>query len=169
VLPIAMRLDPGMFDVPLENRMEYVHTRDVGLAFANAVSHPEVWGKTLHIGGGPRCQYTYRQIADQVLDGLGVGALPDEAFGATPFATDWLDTEESQRLLQYQYHTLDDYVRDMKAFLGFRRHLVRLTRPVVRYWLLKQSPYLYPDRAAWVPALLHKIKMLKHPPGAELR
>jgi UDP-glucose 4-epimerase len=52
--PIALRLDPCMFDIPLENRMEYVHTRDVGLAFANAVSSPEVWGKILLIGGGPR-------------------------------------------------------------------------------------------------------------------
>ncbi|MCK4448976.1 MAG: NAD(P)-dependent oxidoreductase, partial [Anaerolineae bacterium] len=31
-LPLAIQLDPGMFDVPLDNRMEYVHTRDVGLA-----------------------------------------------------------------------------------------------------------------------------------------
>ena len=57
-LPVALRLDPGMFDIPLDNRMEYVHTRDVGLAFANAVSSPGVWGKILLIGGGLRCQYT---------------------------------------------------------------------------------------------------------------
>jgi UDP-glucose 4-epimerase len=167
-LPIAMKMDPGMFDVPLENRMEYVHTRDVGLAFANAVSTPGVWGKTLLIGGGPRCQYTYRQITAQVLGGLGVGELPDEAFSSTPFATDWLDTDESQRLLRYQRHTLDDYVRDLKAYLGFRRHLVRALRRVARYWLLQQSPYLYPDRAGWLAALIYKIKMLKSPPEVEL-
>jgi len=46
-----------MFDVPLDNRMEYAHTRDVGLAMANAVSSEEVWGKILLIGGGARCQY----------------------------------------------------------------------------------------------------------------
>jgi UDP-glucose 4-epimerase len=149
-LPLAIKADPGMFDVPLENRMEYVHTRDVGLAFANAVSSPEVWGKVLLIGGGPRCQYTYREITAQVLEGMGVGPLPDEAFGRVPFPTDWLDTEESQRLLAYQRYTLDDYVRDMQGRLGHRRRLVRVVRPLVRYVLLKQSPHYQAGRAGWV-------------------
>ncbi len=151
VFPLAMKMDPGMFDVPLDNRIEYVHTRDVGLAFANAVSNPAVWGKTLHIGGGPRCHYLYRQVTDKVLDGMGIGPLPADAFTTTPFPTDWLDTEESQRLLHYQRYTLDDYVKDMKKMLGLRRHLVRLTRPLVRRWLLNQSPYLrtrQPTRSA---------------------
>ena len=39
-MPISLKLDPGMFDVPLANRMEFVHTRDVGLAVANAASQP---------------------------------------------------------------------------------------------------------------------------------
>ena len=59
-LPLALKLDPGMFDVPLNNRIEYIHTRDVGLALANAVSSDDIWGKTLLIGGGPRCQFTYQ-------------------------------------------------------------------------------------------------------------
>jgi len=169
VLPIAMKMDPGMFDVPLDNRMEYVHTRDVGWAFANAVNHPDVWGKTLHIGGGLRCQYLYREITEKVLDAMGVGPLPEAAFTSTPFPTDWLDTAESQHLLHYQRHTLDDYVADMAARLGYRRVLVRAFRPLVRYWLLTQSAHLHPDRADWVPALLYKIKMLKNPPRVEFR
>ena len=97
-LPLAMKLDPAMFDIPLDNRMEFVHTRDVGQAIANAVHETNVWRRTLLIGGGARCQYTYRQIARQVLAGLGVGMLPEEAFGTVPFPTDWLDTTESQAL-----------------------------------------------------------------------
>lgn len=168
VLPIAMKMDPGMFDVPLDNRMEYVHTQDVGLAFANAVSSRDVWGKTLLIGGGPRCQYTYREITTKVLAGMGVDMLPDEAFGSTPFPTDWLDTAESQRLLQYQRYTLDDYVQHMQALMGFRRHLVRAFRPLIRYFLLKQSPNLHPDRLGWIATLLYKIKTLKSPPEVEI-
>ena len=141
-LPLAMQLDPGMFDVPLSNRMEFVHTRDVGLAIANAISSQDVWGKVLLIGGGPRCQYTYREIAGQVLDAMGVGMLPQEAFGSTPFATDWVDTTESQRLLNYQRRDLGHYVREMRARLGCRRHLIQLFRPIVRHWLLSKSPYL---------------------------
>jgi UDP-glucose 4-epimerase len=141
-LPIAMRLDAGMFDVPLDNRMEFVHTRDVGLAIANAVSSQEIWEKILLIGGGSRCQYSYREIAWQVLDTLGVGMLPENAFGSTPFCTDWVDTTESQKLLNYQRRDLEHYVQEMRARLGFRRHLIHLFRPVVRHWLLSKSPYL---------------------------
>ena len=140
-LPIAMRLDSGMFDVPLDNRMEFVHTRDVGLAIANAVSNQDVWGKILLIGGGSRCQYYYREIAQRVLDAVGVGMLPENAFGSTAFCTDWVDTTESQKLLHYQRRDLEHYVEEMRAQLGFRRHLIRLFRPIVRHWLLSKSPH----------------------------
>lgn len=140
-LPLAIRLDPAMFDVPLDNRMEFTHTRDVGVAIANGVSSEEIWGKILLIGGGPRCQYTYREIVGRILEAMDVGMLPEEAFGSTPFCTDWVDTAESQRLLDYQRRDLGDYVREMVPLLGFRRHLIRLFRPIVRWWLLRKSPY----------------------------
>ncbi len=140
-LPLALKLDPGMFDVPLNNRMEFVHTRDVGLALANAVESTEIWGKVLLIGGGPRCQYIYREIVERVLDATGVGMLPEEAFGTTPFCTDWMDTAESERLLRYQQRDINDYTRDMVALMGYRRHLARVFRPIVRASLLKKSPY----------------------------
>jgi nucleoside-diphosphate-sugar epimerase len=141
-LPLTMKLDPGMFDVPLDNRLEFVHTRDVGLALASAVSSDDVWGKLLLIGGGAHCQYHYRTVASRILGAMGVGMLPDGAFGSLPFCIDWMDTAESQRLLSYQQRDLDDYIRDMVALLGYRRFLIRLFRPFVRRWLLGKSPYL---------------------------
>lgn len=155
VLPLAIRLDPGMFDVPVDNRIEFVHTRDVGLALANALSNTEVWGKTLLIGGGPGCQFTYRDMVGRILDAMGVGMLPEEAFGSTPFCTDWLDTAESQSLLRYQQRDLDDYIRDMVTLLGFRRCLIRVFRPFVRRWLLAKSPYYLPQRHQVLPGHLH--------------
>jgi nucleoside-diphosphate-sugar epimerase len=168
-LPIHIKLDPGMFDVPLDNRMEYIHTRDAGLALANSAYSQDVWGKVLLIGGGPRCQYRYREITEKVLEGIGVGMLPDEAFATTPFPTDWLDSAESQRLLQYQCHTLDDYVEDMQRLLGIKRQLIRVFRPLVRYMLLSQSPHLHPDKPGWVASLTDWIKASKSPSGLEMR
>jgi UDP-glucose 4-epimerase len=140
-LPFSLKLDPAMFEIRLDNRMEYVHNRDVGLALANAVGSSEIWGKILHIGGGHRCQYIYREIVEKVMDGVGVGMLPEEAFSSRPFSTDWIDTEESQRLLHYQRYTLDDYIREFSAKLGMRRYLARVFRPLVRLALLARSPY----------------------------
>jgi nucleoside-diphosphate-sugar epimerase len=148
-LPITMILDAGMFDVPLSNRIEFMHTRDLGLALANGVRSEEIWGKVLLVGGGPRCQYIYREVAERVLEGMGVGMLPDDAFSTTPFCVDWMDTTESQQLLRYQQRDLDDYVQDMARLLGIRRHLVRVFRPFVRVWLLSKSPYARPPRTWW--------------------
>jgi nucleoside-diphosphate-sugar epimerase len=164
-LPLAMRMDPGMFDVPPDNRMEYVHTRDAGLAFARAATSSEVWGKVLLIGGGPRCQYVYREIMTTVLDAMGVGALPEDAFSTVPFPTDWLDTAESERLLCYQRRTLEDYVCDMRAKLGPRVALVRAFRPLVRFFLLQQSPYGHGPHSTWLRTTMHGLKMLRGRPA----
>ena len=148
VLPLSVRPDPGMFDVPLNNRIEFVHTRDVGVALAHAVESDAIWGKVLLIGGGPRCQVTYREMMTSILTAMGVGPLPDAAFTEVPFATDWLDTRESERLLRYQHRTLVDFTRDLVARLGPRRLLARVFRPFVRAWLLRQSPQVQRARRA---------------------
>jgi nucleoside-diphosphate-sugar epimerase len=141
VSPLRMVPSADMFDPPLKNRMEFVHTRDVGLACANAVASEEAKGKILLIGGGPRCQTTYGDFLGKMLETMGLGRLPEKAFGTEPYGMDWLDTEESQRLLQYQHHTIDDYVDEMKSIVGYRRHLARIFRPIARWYLLRQSPY----------------------------
>lgn len=153
-LPLAIQLDPGMFDVPLENRIEFLHTYDAGVAVANAAASPDVWGKILLIAGGPRCQFLYGELVARILTAMGVGMLPESAFSQVPFCTDWMDTRESEALLHYQQRTLDDYIRDMVALLGFRRTLIRLFRPFIRAALLNRSPY-YPRgrrRVAYEPA-----------------
>lgn len=140
-LPLRLQLDPGMFDVPLDNRMEFTHTRDVGVAIANAIETDKVWGQTWQIGGGLGCQYIYREIVSRSLQAFGLGMLPEEAFGSTSFPTDWVDTVESQRLLNYQTRDLGDFLAEMQTSLGARRHLIRLLRPLARWYLLRKSPY----------------------------
>ena len=139
-MPMQMIFDPAMFEVPLNNRIEFVHRLDVARAIANALETEDVWGGLWLIGGGPRNQYIYREMATKILEAMGVGMLPDAAFSQTPYPTDWLDTTESQRLLHFQQLTLDDYVAEMRRMLGWRRIFVRLFRPMVRAWLLNQSP-----------------------------
>jgi UDP-glucose 4-epimerase len=141
VPPIAVRAPhPMMFRVPLATRIEVIHPADAGLAVARAVVHPDVWGRVLNVGGGPRCQLVYREYLGTFLDAMGVGRLPDEAFSTEPYVTDWLDTEESERLLGYQRHGFDDVVRETAALLGWRRPLASLFRPLVRAGILRMSP-----------------------------
>ncbi len=139
-LPMRLVLDPAMFEVPLDNRIEFVHRNDVSLAIANALECEQVWGRTWLIGGGPSCQLYQRELVVSVLDAVGVGMLPEEAFPDEPYPTDWLDTIESQEILDFQRHTLKDYIQELRVKLGFRRHLIRFFRPIIRAWLLSKSP-----------------------------
>lgn len=138
-LPVRLVLDTAMFDVPLDNRIEFVHTRDVGVAIANGVESQEIWGKTWLIGGGSRCQLYQRQLVEEILDAVGVGMLPEDAFTREPYPVDWLDTRDSQRVLRFQRRTLRDYTRELRQRLGFRRALIRLFAPLIRLWILAHA------------------------------
>jgi nucleoside-diphosphate-sugar epimerase len=140
-IPIQLIMDPAMFLIPLTNRIEYVHTLDVGVAIANAIQTEEVFYKTLLIGGGERCQLRYGDMLGAFMQVLGQAPLPQRAFNTVDYSVDWLDTRESQQLLKYQQRTYDDYVGALTALLGPWLPLVRWCRPVVRWLILRQSPY----------------------------
>ncbi|MFX0107963.1 MAG: NAD(P)-dependent oxidoreductase, partial [Candidatus Hodarchaeota archaeon] len=55
--------------------------------------------------------------------------------------TDWLDTEESQNLLQYQTRSFEEFVVEYSAAIGFKRHLAKLFRTKAMKQLLGYSPY----------------------------
>ena len=142
VPPLSLRSPhPIMFRIPLTTRIEVIHTYDAGLAVANGIYSNEIWGRTLLIGGGPSCQILYREYLSRMLEMMGIGMLPDSAFGTEPYSTDWLDTEESQRLLNYQRYSFDDIVQDLAHIVGYKRLLTALVRPVARWWILRMSPF----------------------------
>ena len=132
---------PIMFTIGLNNRIESLHADDAGLALARALTTPQVWGRVLFVGGGPSCQLTYREYLARLLGAMGIDPLPDEAFSTAPYATDWLDTTESDALLHYQRHTFDDIAEAVAASLGWKRRLVPVARPVARAAILRLSPY----------------------------
>jgi len=139
---------PKMFDTPPGQRTEFVHPDDVGLALANAVACDEVWGKTLLIGGGASSQLYFRDFVGRMMESMGIGRLPDKAFATTACAfSDWIDTMESQRLLHYQRHSFDDFTKEIAASLGPTRYALRLLSPLVRWWMLSQSPYYKASKA----------------------
>jgi nucleoside-diphosphate-sugar epimerase len=122
--------------------MEFVHPQDVGLATAKAVASPEAWGKTLLIGGGPGCQITHREFIKKTMKAAGIGNLPDSAFAPPPSSPmDWVDSTEAQRILQYQRHSFEDFVREVPSAFGPARHLVRALAPLIRRRMLRQSPF----------------------------
>ena len=72
---------------------------------------------------------------------MGVPPLPDDAFSSTVYATDWIDTTESEALLRYQRHDFDDIAEAIAASLGWKRRLVPLVGPLARRAIRRLSPY----------------------------
>ena len=147
VPPLAARaMHPIMYSIPLNTRIEMVHTHDVGLAIANGMYSP-IWGKIWLIGGGSNCQVHYRDYLNRALGDIGLKPPPDHAFApdSKPYCTDWLDTTESQALLHYQRHSFDEITRDVLTATkptGMVAWLLPLARPLIRHQMLKLSPYL---------------------------
>jgi nucleoside-diphosphate-sugar epimerase len=135
------RFEPALFHAELDSRMEFIHPTDAGLAIANAVNTIEVWGRTLLVGGGRRCQMTYGSFVRQLM--ADIGGMPSTAFappGSSSYM-DWVDSAESQRILTYQQRSMADLVSDRRAAFGRTGRLVPALAPLLRHWLLRQSPY----------------------------
>ena len=121
----------------------------MGVAFANAVT-ADVAGKVLLIGGGKDAQMLARDFFGKVMEAMGLDPLPDSVF-KTPtspeeyYYTDWLDTEESQKLLQYQSRSYEDYLKELQDSIGVKRHLFRLVRGQAAKRILADSPYYEDD------------------------
>ncbi len=150
VPPVKLDFDRSMvkvlFDIPLEQRVEFVHTRDVGVACANAAT-AEVVHKVLLIGGGKESQMLNREFLSKTLDAYGLAMPPDIAFKIPKndddwFYTDWLDTDESQRLLNYQNISFEEFIAEIKKKMGLKRSLFKLVSPIARWYLKRKSPYL---------------------------
>ncbi|MBD3191047.1 MAG: NAD-dependent epimerase/dehydratase family protein [Candidatus Heimdallarchaeota archaeon] len=138
-----LKFDPLMYEVPLDTNMEFIHVKDVARAIANGLKTPELWNKTLLVAGGVNCRATYKEFMREMLNTFGIGSLPDNAFGNKPFHCGFMNTKESQRLLNYQNHTFEDILNELKAKTKIIRFFARIFRPIIRWYLLKQSPYYH--------------------------
>lgn len=144
-LKISLDIDAYAFNIPLDQRFEFVHTRDVGVAIANSVT-VNTDNKVLLIGGGEKCQMLYREYLTRTLEATGIGMLPESAFRVPKndfdwYYTDWMDTREAQELLQFQNLTFKDYLEEFKKNLGIMGKLAKMFRSYAKKKLLKNSPY----------------------------
>ena len=140
-----------MFEFSPDARFEFIHPADAATAFARAVTCEEAIGRILNIAGGEKCRTTHYEFCNELMSALGIGPVPREAFVRTElrrFFGDWLDTEESQRLLQYQRRGLGDQQADMRKALGAIAPLIRLLRPIITWFVVRSSPYLRENRRA---------------------
>jgi len=160
-------LDPILFEIPLDQRIEFVHSRDVARACVNSLSEDAVH-RVLHVGGGDGSRMLQRDFLTRILEATGLGMLPEAAFlvpekDSDWFYTDHMDTEEAQALLHYQVYTFDDYLEEISKRLGARKAVARLIGPAARLYFSSKSPYF---RAHWRRKLgLPNPRGIRKPPS----
>lgn len=135
----------AIFDTSSTGRVEVIHNDDAALAFANAVDCDDAIGKILFVGGGEKCRASAIEFYNKVFTAMGLGPIVTAQVlrpGPAYFFGDWLDTAESQALLRFQRHSLEDILNELKTNIGWKRWLLWMGRPVVRQMLKRGSPHL---------------------------
>ncbi len=146
--PLVFRL---LFELSPDNPLETIHTEDAALAQVNAITKREAWRKTLLIGGGADNQIKQGDMLGSLFEVLALD-MPAKAFGKSPYYTCWMDTSESQALLQYQRHSFEEIHQELMARVGFFRWLLKILSPITRRMLLRLSgPWNGdPPRGKWI-------------------
>ncbi len=154
----AGAISPFIFEFHPDTRVEFTHPRDLALALANSLFADALVGKVWGLGGGAAGRTTYREWLNEALGALGIAPLPREAFGPHRFYTDWLDSESTQAILDYQRHSYADYLVEIRASLGAAGKIAPLFGGVARRYALLSSPH-YAEahgKQPWLPALTEK-------------
>lgn len=133
-----------MFSIAANARLEYVHPKDVATAMANAIGNPLAIGKKFFLGGGKSCQTTWGEFNSLFLVAMGCAPFPASVFGTQGYYTDWMDTEESQRVLQFQDHSLADYRAELDRKFKWARPFLFPFRGLILRYLASQSPNYTP-------------------------
>jgi len=141
-----IKLRPIMFYMPLDTPVEIIHAKDVALAMVNAIEKDDLWGQIFNLGGGKDCQTKFGNNLNDMLKIMGFGKdfLPNSAFATASFHCGWYDVTETmkiQNLLHFQKHNLQDFYAEVKKWIGIKRFLIPLVRPILRKLILRKSDF----------------------------
>jgi nucleoside-diphosphate-sugar epimerase len=143
--PDAMRFS---YLLPYDRRSQAIDVRDAALAIAKAVHLPGLDSRAFVVGGGEGWQVTGGEMSNRMTGALGMppapreaSRLPDPDVDASWFYENWVDTSESQSVLQYQRYSFDQYLGEFARGLGPARFIMPLFAKAIQKTMLKQSAY----------------------------
>ncbi len=138
-----------MFNLHPEARMEMILDRDAALALLNGITylmeHGTKGGRVFILGGGKvkGWQLQVQDLLGQLFGSLDL-PLPDRKYFAKDLSRqyiDWYDTNEAQKLFQFQRHELSFYFDHLKNMYGKYRFIIRLFNKVILKKIVSHSPH----------------------------
>lgn len=135
-----------LFGIPLEQKIEIIHSYDAARSMINALGNDRAVKRIFFGGGGKECQTYQKEFIFPYLKTMGMSGMPDNVFikpqsDSDWYYTHWMDTTESQEVLQYQNITYDQYLKDQKKPNILNRLLMFFIGPFIKRSLIKKSPY----------------------------
>ncbi|MCK4287356.1 MAG: hypothetical protein KAX18_14190, partial [Candidatus Lokiarchaeota archaeon] len=93
-----------------------------------------------------QCQILFRDNINDVLEimGFGRGFLPDEAFSKYHTHCGFFDDQETsylESILMFQNFTLEDFYAEVKKWIGIKRYLIPIVKPIIRWYILRKSEF----------------------------
>jgi len=139
-----------LFEFPLDCRNEIILDSDAAVAIVSAseklVNTNEINSEMYFIGGGKEngCQINNKKMIKSMFEAMGIGMLSENCFikDNSLFSMDWYDTEESNKILDYQIHTFSDYLDILKSKTESGGFFVKYMAPKLKKTMELQSPYL---------------------------
>ena len=129
------RLVQAMMQVDANNPLEYVHQADIARAFVNAIDNPAAKRAVFLLGGGKHCQITQIQLVQALMGASGM-RFSAQDLGNEPYYTQWLDTSDSQAVLNYQQVSFADYQAVVEHKMRFIKRLVSPIRGLAKLGFL---------------------------------
>ena len=109
------RIDPLMFHMPLETKIEIASGRDTARAFVLGLEKKDqVQGRIFNLGGGESCRCSYRELLKGCFDiyGLNYGHLDETGFANHNFHCGFYkDGDELNDILNFRSDSLESYYR----------------------------------------------------------
>ncbi len=124
-----------MYEIPYDQRMEFIHPHDVAIAFTNAAILKEGSKEKFIIGGGKSCQTVFHEQVERILAIFNLPPPKKEKFSTQVYYTDWYDTTRSQELFKYQTKTFNDYLVDFEDSIGKIKDVIKFFSPIAKYFI----------------------------------
>lgn len=107
------KVDPLMFHMPLDTKLEIATARDTARAFVNGIEHLDELNKKIYnLGGGEKCRTTYKDFIKGCFKvyGLNYSRLDETAFAEKNFHCGYyVDGDKLNNIVDFRRDTLDTY------------------------------------------------------------
>jgi len=141
------KVDPLMFEMPLETALEFASLRDTARAFVHAINQRDTLeGQIYNLSGGEACRISFGEFLQKAFYCFGLGKLnfPKHAFAFQNFHCGFYnDGDVLEEILQFRSDTTESYFDRFCGGVSTVQRYVTMpfARFVKRYLLSLSEPY----------------------------